>query len=150
MPPTAAKDLKRGLKKAERLHKRSEIERLFASRESFVSYPIRFVYLLEAAADNTDTAAILLSVPKKKFKRAVDRNLLKRRMREAYRLHKQLLWEERPSNSERKTHRLMIACLYLSAEILPYSKIENAMRNALQRLAREYTGLSTEQTEEQR
>jgi len=64
-------------------------------------------------------------VPKKKFKRAVDRNLLKRRMREAYRLNKSLIEEK--NQSELK--ELSIIFIYSSRLILSAEKIETAMLN---------------------
>ena len=64
-------------------------------------------------------------MPKKKFKRAVDRNLLKRRMREAYRLNKSLIEEK--NQSELK--ELSIIFIYSSRLILSAEKIETAMLN---------------------
>ena len=72
-------------------------------------------------------ASVLISVPKKKFKRAVKRNLIKRRMREAYRIHKQELFDALANNRQ----RMLVAFLYLDKEILPFSDIEKAMQKAL-------------------
>jgi len=68
---------------------------------------------------------VAFTVPKKKFKRAVDRNLLKRRMREAYRLNKSLIEEKNQS----KLKELSIIFIYSSQEILSTEKIESAMLN---------------------
>jgi len=68
---------------------------------------------------------VAFTVPKKKFKRAVDRNLLKRRMREAYRLNKSLIEEKNQS----KLKELSIIFIYSSQEILGAEKIETAMLN---------------------
>lgn len=79
--------------KAERLYKKLDIEALFLSKRSFSAYPYRVVYSLRANADKTNTpsAALLISVSKKRFKNAVDRNHIKRLTREAYRLNKEPL-----------------------------------------------------------
>ncbi|MCC8062147.1 MAG: ribonuclease P protein component, partial [Rikenellaceae bacterium] len=76
------------LPKAERLAKRNEIGRLFTHGEAFLVYPVKCTYLFRT---DSGPARIMVIAPKRNHKRAVARNLLKRRMREAYRLHKQLL-----------------------------------------------------------
>ena len=74
-------------KKEERLCNVKLIEKLFTEGSSFLVYPFRIVWLSEV---NTSSypVQVLISVPKKRFKRAVDRNLIKRRIREVYRLNK--------------------------------------------------------------
>ena len=88
----------------------------------------------EQAANPTAPARLLISVPKRHFKRAVRRNLLKRRIREAYRRNK-------PESS------VDMMVIYLPAEILEYAQIEAAMRNVISRvdeLAKRETHLKTE------
>lgn len=74
------------LPKSERLAARSDIGRLFTCGEAFLVYPVKCTCLFrpDGAADNR----MMVIVPKRNYKRAVDRNLLKRRMREAYRQNK--------------------------------------------------------------
>ncbi|WP_443939558.1 ribonuclease P protein component [Pedobacter sp. MW01-1-1] len=75
-------------KKEERLCSRKYLDLLFKNGSSFLLYPFRVSYLfIDDAADVP--VQVVINVPKKRFKRAVDRNLLKRRIREAYRLGKQ-------------------------------------------------------------
>ncbi|TDG35865.1 ribonuclease P protein component [Pedobacter changchengzhani] len=75
-------------KKEERLCSRKHLDLLFKSGSSFLLYPFRISYLfVDATADFP--VQVVINVPKKRYKRAVDRNLLKRRIREAYRLSKQ-------------------------------------------------------------
>jgi ribonuclease P protein component len=75
-------------RKEERLCSRKHLDLLFKSGSSFLLYPFRVSYLfVDHPADVQ--AQVVINVPKKRYKRAVDRNLLKRRIREAYRLNKQ-------------------------------------------------------------
>ena len=78
------------LRKPERLNRKKIIERMFAGgSRSFSLFPLRVVYL--PVPDLEAQAAILVSVSKRRFKRAVKRNRVKRQIREAYRLNKHLL-----------------------------------------------------------
>ncbi|RLJ74690.1 ribonuclease P protein component [Pedobacter alluvionis] len=75
-------------KKEERLCSRKHLDLLFKNGSSFLLYPFRISYLFVDAPANVQ-AQVVINVPKRRYKRAVDRNLLKRRIREAYRLNKQ-------------------------------------------------------------
>lgn len=77
--------MKNTFKKAERLSKKKLIEELFAKGSYFYLAPFKVVYLEEPTSQYHQ---VLISVPKRIFKKAVTRNLLKRRIREAYRLNK--------------------------------------------------------------
>lgn len=75
-------------KKEERLCSRKHLDLLFKNGSSFLLYPFRVSYLF--VEESTEVIAqVVINVPKKRYKRAVDRNLLKRRIREAYRLNKE-------------------------------------------------------------
>ncbi|MFA6767700.1 MAG: ribonuclease P protein component, partial [Parabacteroides sp.] len=75
------------LSKEERLSWKRHIDVLFEKGESFISFPLRIVYL-PVTKQMPTCVSILVSIPKKRFKKAVKRNLLKRQVREAFRLNK--------------------------------------------------------------
>ena len=75
-------------RKEERLCSRKHLDLLFKNGSSFLLYPFRISYLFIDEPASIP-AQVVINVPKKRYKRAVDRNLLKRRIREAYRLNKQ-------------------------------------------------------------
>jgi len=115
--------------KSEHLCGEKRITRLFTEGEAFIAYPMRVVYLLEPKKDK-ETLSVMVSVPKKRFKRAVKRNRLKRLMREAFRLNKQLLLEK----AEEKQVQIHIAFNYVSNDELDFASIEKKMKVALQKL----------------
>ena len=109
--------------KAEKLTGKKKIEELFQNGSSFFLHPFLVKYL----RTDEEIHRILISVPKKKFKRAVDRNLLKRRMREAYRLNKQLIYDQ----PETFYH---VGFIYQDTKALAYSVIEEKLVILLKRL----------------
>ncbi len=113
------------LPRAERLRTLGAIRRLFESGEGGFVYPFR--YLCFAEADTEPSVRLLFSVPKRYHKRANKRNLLKRRMREAYRLNKALLQDHSAS--------VDLALIYSAKEVLPYARIEQAIRKLLAKTA---------------
>ena len=119
------------LKKNERLRSKNDIAKLFTFFVFFVIYPFLIVYKF-SDSNFSSKASILISIPKKRFKRAVKRNLLRRRTREAYRLNKNSLLHNLPNN-----RTLNIAFLYISNELNDYSVIEKKMKESLVRLNKE-------------
>ncbi len=118
--------------KSDRLCSHIIIEKLFNQGSSFVSYPFRVVYLKTELPSDTESQ-VLFSVSKKKFKRAVHRNLLKRRCREAYRLNRN------PFKTFLKdtNQQIAFACVYISGEQLKYSTIEKGIKKTLIKLQSE-------------
>lgn len=84
---------------------------------------------MEEAAAGDFPVQFTVSVPKKKFKKAVDRNRLRRQIREAYRLHKQLVYTALQS----KPTRYALMVIYVAKEGLPYAEIESNMNRGLRR-----------------
>lgn len=103
------------LDKDKRLKSRKLIEEIFTSGKTLKKYPLRVVY----TRSDSDTLEfkIGVSVSKKKFKKAVDRNLIKRRMREAFRINQSKL------NSPQKLNLMII---YTSDQILTFEQIQQA------------------------
>src|SRR6185312_5168861 len=107
-------------KKEERLCNKRLIDSLFHNGSSFLCYPLK-VSWLTAEDIQPFPAQVLFSVPKKRFKRAVDRNLIKRRVREAYRLHKQQYLYDTLNGAGKK---IVLSIGYVAKEIVPYDFTE--------------------------
>ena len=106
-------------KKGEKLKSKKLIEQLFESGKRLKAFPIQLVYLkIDHKTDYLIQAGF--SVPKRRFKRAVDRNRIKRLMREAYRLHKYTL----PNISDVDTKKHIFMFIYIGNHIETYTKIE--------------------------
>lgn len=110
--------------KSERLTQKKIIDSLFEKDSQIVSqrffYPFRVLY--RSIEANSETPQILISVPKRKFKKAVDRNLIKRRTREAYRLTKPLF-------QGLVHHKLpdIIGFIYIGTDIESFELIQKKM-----------------------
>ena len=113
--------------KSERLHSRKHIEELFEQGTSFTIYPLKVVYL-KKPLESTLKNQVLISTPKFFFKKSVDRNKLKRRIKEAYRLHKQVL------ENKQAGFYLLIGYIYIGKEISSYQSIEEKLKQSLLRL----------------
>jgi len=123
-------------KKSEHLKSRAQIDRLFSEGKSLKSFPLRMVYLnLEYQAEAPFQAGF--SVPKKKFKKAVNRNRIKRMMKEAYRLHKYRLFEKKRPEEYTKTTVLMF--IYTHDMMPSYPQIETHTVALLQQLLNKIT-----------
>jgi ribonuclease P protein component len=104
------------------------IDELFQKGSSFVIYPLKVLYLPQPAS--SQAPQVLITVPKRNFKRAVDRNTLKRRIKEAFRLHKHLLRAASDSNS------FIIGYIYIGKEIADYQTIAGKLKMCLLRLSK--------------
>ncbi len=107
------------------------MELLFSKGKSSNAYPLKLVYL-ETPVDLMYSAQAMFVVPKRNHKRAHDRNKLKRRVRESYRLIKNSLYEE----LEQKEERLLLAFIYVSKKQEDYSVIQKSMTKLISNLTK--------------
>ena len=121
-------ELRNTFPKAERLCGKTAIDRLYAEGKSFLSYPVRIVFRVSHKEDVP--ARCLISVPKKKFKHATDRNRIKRQIREAYRKNKHELYR----SLEEKNSHLHLAITYIGDKIESTDFVEKKVKAALVKL----------------
>ncbi|MDD2798427.1 MAG: ribonuclease P protein component [Bacteroidales bacterium] len=119
--------IKHTLPKSERISRKLILDKIFVEGKSFVVYPIRVVYLTSVELQEAPVA-IVVSVSKKRFKRAVKRNFVKRRIREAFRLNKHKI--ELPASLK----NVAIAFLYLSTELKEFETINGKMEAIIDQL----------------
>ncbi len=111
-------------KKTERLKSAKTIARLFKEGQSFGVYPLRLVWMKPEEAKSDSPVQFTVSVAKKNFKSAVARNRIKRKVREAWRLHKPRLYRK----LEGSEGQLAFMVLYTAKEDLPFEQIAKAMQ----------------------
>ena len=130
-------------RKPERLRLRSLVEAVFREGDSLYAYPLRLSFLPQDAAEldgrfrngaprGIDTLQVMVTVPKRKLRHAVDRVLMRRRIREAYRLHRLALKERLEADPQLRT--LSISIIYIADRTLPYPKVEKALLTLLRKL----------------
>lgn len=118
------------LRKAERIHSKTIVDLMFTGgiSKSFSVFPLRVVYM--PVQEQEASVSILVSVSKKRFKRAVKRNRVKRQIREAYRKNKQELLDL----LDQQGQQIAVAFIYLSDELTPSAVIEEKMKVLLARI----------------
>lgn len=121
------------LPKQERLCSRTLIEQLFLGHSQHKKeWPVRVVYQVVKRKDEDDAQVeVLMSVSKRYFKRAVKRNLVKRQLRESYRLHKAILTDVLALHPDTK---ILIAFIWLSGQTYDSVKVEKAVKAALEKI----------------
>lgn len=126
--------MRKTFKKEERLCNKSLLSKLFHSGSSFVVYPFRVVYMDIPLDRIKSPVNVVISVSKRRFKAAHDRNRIKRLMREVYRLQKtDLLY---PSVKLRSLG-LLLAIQYVGKEEMPFATMMGKMEKALKQLVDE-------------
>lgn len=112
--------------KTERLTSEKEIEALFRTKNKLTVFPFKVLWL----ENGKSLHQILISCPKRNLKKAVERNLIKRRVRESYRLNKHQLYTD-------DITFFNIAFIYISNEILEYTVINEKLVKAIDKLKEE-------------
>lgn len=110
--------------KSEKLKSSKTIESLFSEGKSYSKYPIKVFFLPK---ENIETNLAAFAVPKRNFKLAVDRNRVRRQLREAYRLNKNLI-------DELNGRKIVMLFLYLGKTKPQYAELEKAMGKLLKKL----------------
>lgn len=105
--------------KKEKIKSRKTIDQLFSEGKSRVQYPVKMLYI----PSEIEVHQAAFSVPKRNFKRAVDRNRIKRQLREAYRLNKHILSDS--------TEKFALFFIFLGKENPQYRQIEKSMKKLL-------------------
>lgn len=116
--------------KEERLCSKKSLDLLFKNGSSFLLYPFRVTYFFVAESHNYP-AQVVINVAKKRYKHAVDRNLIKRRTREAYRLQKQKLLYSFLAD---KPELLLLSLQYVGKQKYEYAFFEKKLAQALKKL----------------
>lgn len=120
------------LYKSEKLCSKTEIDDLYAHGTSIIAYPLRAVWLAVPSGEGRHRVAarFLVSIPKKRVRHAVDRVLLRRRTREAYRLNRQLLDAVKQNGTT-----VLIGFNWLASHNYNYTTIERSMQELLGKIA---------------
>ncbi|MBR2631673.1 MAG: ribonuclease P protein component [Bacteroidaceae bacterium] len=124
-------------KKSERLCSQLVIDKLFAGgNASMAAFPLRIVYMkqsigAEVGCVDVPPVSVLISVPKKRFRHAVDRNRMKRLIREAYRTNKHILWEMLKD----KDYRIVLAFVCITDKMPSYAMVRKSVSKALTRIS---------------
>lgn len=117
--------------KEERIYRKNDLQLLLKEGKSFLVHPFKVVYYIRPG----ETTSIYplksaISIPKRRFKKAVDRNLLKRRSREAFRLHRNPLKQ----SLKEEEKELLVLLVFISNNKYSYSFIKDKIILILQRL----------------
>lgn len=119
--------------KDERLCSKKIIDKLFSEGKSIFAFPLKIAYL-EIPLNSKYKVQAAFSVGKRNFKKAVQRNLIKRRMREAYRLNKSNFYEELGEK------QVAVFFIYTGKNIPEFRQIEEAVKKGLKKITQETSG----------
>jgi len=120
--------------KKERIVSNKLMETLFEKGDSqaVTAFPLKAVYLPIDKPQGGTPAQVLISVPKKRFKHAVDRNRVKRQVREAFRHHKEIIYERIATDKQ-----LLVAFIWLSDRHYVSSEVEQRIVRLLKKIAQQ-------------
>ncbi len=121
--------------KNERLCSKSVIDQLFTQGHSFFKHPLKIKWL-QGQWDSNNSVKVVISVSKHRFKKAVDRNKIKRLIRESFRLNKFVL------ENGLKGQKVYLAIIYTSNEIPDFTTLNRVINDVFHRLNLDYEKLS--------
>ena len=124
--------MRQAFTKDERLTSKKIIDHLFENGTSFVEHPLRFIWM-ESQLNSAYPVQMVVAVPKKNISKANKRNLMKRRIKEAYRKNKQSLYDY----LEKQQKQWAMAIVFTSGELVDYQEIEDKIILSLHRLIKE-------------
>lgn len=116
---------------AEHLKSRKAIAALFRDGQTYGVYPLRAFWTFDAGPHRGVPVQTAFSVPKKNYPHAVDRNRIRRQLRETFRLQKHPLYHKFAGQE----HTLSLMFLYVSKEPVEYSLIEQSMKRLLKKIS---------------
>ncbi len=119
------------LRKPERLKREKQIEQLIRQGQGFLLFPFRVIWMKEQT-QSPYPVQVAFSVPKRRIRKAHDRNRVRRRTREAYRLHKNILYEPLLLHQ----HSIIMMLVYVSDQVLDYDSISKGIGMILKRVGR--------------
>ena len=122
------------LSKKERIVSQKLVDELFGGHHShsMVAYPLRAVFINKVRErEEEPPVQVLMSVPKRRFKHAVDRNRVKRQLREAFRHHKDILGSVLPADKA-----VALAFIWLSDQHVPSATVDQRVVILLERIAK--------------
>jgi len=128
MPHVADKKLKNTFRKYDKLKSSLEIEALYRENQSVTVYPLKCYYSFSEITEDKHIVRAAFTVSKRTFKKAVERNALKRKMREAYRLNYKSVFEVFMNQKEKQ---LKLFFIYIGKETLDYRCIDKSMQAIL-------------------
>jgi ribonuclease P protein component len=117
-------------KKEERLYGHAALENVYENGKHLHNNNIKILFI-EVPQSTCSVCRVVFSVPKRNFKKAVERNLIKRRMREVYRKHKHILYQQLIE----KQKSIHIYLIYTSKQIISFDELKENLLQALQLLA---------------
>ena len=115
-------------KKEERLKSNTLIQELLKQGKTVSAFPLKIYWKISNDPIQKYPVRLAIAVPRKKFRRAVDRNLIKRRTRESYRRNKNLLYE----NLSDTKQKLIVLIIYISDDFISYNELDSALKQHFQ------------------
>jgi ribonuclease P protein component len=120
-------------RKDEILRKKKLIDRLFTEGSSFFVYPCKIFYL-PLPLETQFPAQIMISVGKRAFRHAVDRNRIRRQIREVYRQNKHVFYD----HLARQQKQCILAIIYTANVRIPAEELDLKIKSIIKRLKKEF------------